>query len=133
MEIVARFKMSEKLLADMREKNAKIESELKAIKNQGKNGANEALVVQSPLYTALSQQLEILKTESTKFDTRLEQTKRENDQIKTRNLKLEIANRDAQAQEEKLNAAENYSRELKSFLERANKERDEAEKKISGG
>ena len=130
-EAVARFKMSEKLLADMREKNAKIESELKAIKNQGKNGASEALVVQSPLYTALSQQLEILKTESTKFDTRLEQTKRENDQIKTRNLKLEIANRDAQAQEEKLNAAENYSRELKSFLERANKERDEAEKKIS--
>ena len=60
--------MSEKLLADMREKNAKIESELKAIKNQGKNGASEALVVQSPLYTALSQQLEILKTESTKFD-----------------------------------------------------------------
>ena len=130
-EAVARFKMSEKLLADMREKNAKIESELKAVKNQGKNGASEAVVLQSPLYTALSQQLEILKTESTKFDTRLEQTKRENDKIKTRNLKLEIANRDAQAQEEKLNAAENYSRELKSFLERANKERDEAEKKIS--
>jgi len=130
-EAVARFKMSEKLLAEMREKNAKLESDFKTLKDQGKNGASEAVVVQSPLYTALSQQLEILKTESTKFDTRLEQTKKENDQIKTRNLKLEIANRDAQAQEEKLKAAENYSRELKSFLERANKERDEAEKKIS--
>jgi len=130
-EAVARFKMSEKLLAEMREKNAKLESDFKTLKDQGKNGASEAVVVQSPLYTALSQQLEILKTESTKFDTRLEQTKKENDQIKTRNLKLEIANRDAQAQEEKLKAAENYSRELKSFLERANKERDEAERKIS--
>ena len=122
--------MSEKLLAEMREKNGKLELELKSLKDQGRNGISESLVIQSPLYTALSQQLEIMKSESAKFDTRLEQTK-ENDQIKTRNVKLEIAQRDAQAREEKLEAAENYSRELKSFLERANKERDEAEKKIS--
>ncbi len=130
-EAVARFKMSEKLLAEMREKNGKLELELKSLKDQGRNGISESLVIQSPLYTALSQQLEIMKSESAKFDTRLEQTKKENDQIKTRNVKLEIAQRDAQAREEKLEAAENYSRELKSFLERANKERDEAEKKIS--
>ena len=130
-EAVARFKMSEKLLAEMREKNGKLELELKSLKDQGRNGISESLVIQSPLYTALSQQLEIMKSESAKFDTRLEQTKKENDQIKTRNVKLEIAQRDAQAREEKLEAAENYSRELKSFLERANRERDEAEKKIS--
>ena len=94
--------MSEKLLAEMREKNGKLELELKSLKDQGRNGISESLVIQSPLYTALSQQLEIMKSESAKFDTRLEQTKKENDQIKTRNVKLEIAQRDAQAREEKL-------------------------------
>jgi E3 ubiquitin-protein ligase BRE1 len=130
VEADGRFKMSEKLLAEMREKNEKLENDLKSLRVQHASGA-ETLIIQSPLYTALSQKFEILKTESKIFDQTLEQTKKENDVVKTRNVKLEIEARNARAREEKLVLAENYSKELKSFLERANRERDEAERKNS--